>query len=125
MVEYPERVHLGIRIMMQCLGVDAGDHRRRAEQARRHRGAARDHARRTSTSIVSLAVKYPQGAEKMLIQAVLGREVPSGKLPVHVGVARAERGVGRHHRRGLRDGPAAHRAHRHGDGPRRARARPT
>jgi electron transport complex protein RnfC len=30
-------------------------------------------------------VKYPQGAEKMLIHAVTGREVPSGKLPVHVG----------------------------------------
>jgi electron transport complex protein RnfC len=30
-------------------------------------------------------VKYPQGAEKMLIQVVTGREVPSGKLPMHVG----------------------------------------
>jgi len=30
-------------------------------------------------------VKYPQGAEKMLIKAVTGREVPSGKLPMHVG----------------------------------------
>jgi electron transport complex protein RnfC len=31
-------------------------------------------------------VKYPQGAEKMLIDAVVGREVPSGKLPMDVGV---------------------------------------
>jgi Na+-translocating ferredoxin:NAD+ oxidoreductase subunit C len=31
-------------------------------------------------------VKYPQGAEKMLIRAVTGREVPSGKLPMHIGV---------------------------------------
>jgi electron transport complex protein RnfC len=31
-------------------------------------------------------VKYPQGAEKMLIHAVTGVEVPSGKLPVTVGV---------------------------------------
>ena len=29
-----------------------------------------------------LRVKYPQGAEKMLIRAVTGREVPSGKLPI-------------------------------------------
>jgi len=29
-----------------------------------------------------LTVKYPQGAEKMLISAVLKREVPSGKLPL-------------------------------------------
>jgi electron transport complex protein RnfC len=31
-------------------------------------------------------VKYPQGAEKMLIEVVTGEEVPSGKLPMHVGV---------------------------------------
>lgn len=36
--------------------------------------------------VVSLAVKYPQGAEKMLIRAVYDREVPSGKLPLDVGV---------------------------------------
>jgi Na+-translocating ferredoxin:NAD+ oxidoreductase subunit C len=30
-------------------------------------------------------VKYPQGGEKQLINALLGREVPSGKLPVEVG----------------------------------------
>jgi electron transport complex protein RnfC len=30
--------------------------------------------------------KYPQGAEKMLIKAVLGKEVPSGGLPMDVGV---------------------------------------
>lgn len=34
-----------------------------------------------------LRVKYPQGAEKMLSKALLDREVPSGGLPVDVGVA--------------------------------------
>ena len=29
-------------------------------------------------------MKYPQGAEKMLITALLGREVPSGGLPIDV-----------------------------------------
>lgn len=33
-----------------------------------------------------VAVKYPQGAEKLLITALLGKEVPSGGLPVDVGV---------------------------------------
>ncbi len=33
-----------------------------------------------------LEVKYPQGAEKMLITALLGREVPSGGLPLDIGV---------------------------------------
>ena len=34
----------------------------------------------------ALEVKYPQGAEKQLILAVPGREVPSGALPMDVGV---------------------------------------
>jgi electron transport complex protein RnfC len=34
----------------------------------------------------ALPTKYPQGAEKMLITALLGVEVPSGGLPVDVGV---------------------------------------
>ena len=36
--------------------------------------------------IVPLRTKYPQGGEKQLIQAVTGREVPSGGVPIHVGV---------------------------------------
>ena len=34
--------------------------------------------------VVPLKVKYPQGAEKMLITAVFDREIPSGKLPIDV-----------------------------------------
>ncbi len=37
-------------------------------------------------SVAVVPVKYPQGAEKMLITATLGREVPSGGLPIDVGV---------------------------------------
>jgi electron transport complex protein RnfC len=36
--------------------------------------------------IQPLRVKYPQGAEKLLVKAVLGREVPPGGLPIDVGV---------------------------------------
>lgn len=36
--------------------------------------------------VVPLKVKYPQGAEKMMITAILGDEVPSGKLPLDLGV---------------------------------------
>lgn len=36
--------------------------------------------------IVPLEVKYPQGAEKMLIKSVYGREVPAGQLPRDVQV---------------------------------------
>lgn len=38
-----------------------------------------------STEIVILKTKYPQGSEKHLIKAILGREVPSGGLPFDVG----------------------------------------
>ena len=34
--------------------------------------------------VVPLQVKYPQGAEKMLVTAILDQEVPSGKLPLDV-----------------------------------------
>lgn len=36
--------------------------------------------------VVALETKYPQGGEKQLISAILGREVPSGGLPLDVGV---------------------------------------
>jgi len=35
--------------------------------------------------ILTLAKKYPQGAEKQLIYAVTGKEVPSGGLPMDIG----------------------------------------
>ena len=37
-------------------------------------------------TVEAVGTKYPQGAEKMLIAALLGREVPSGGLPVDCGV---------------------------------------
>jgi electron transport complex protein RnfC len=86
MVEYPERVHLGLRIMMRCLGVT-----RAFIGIEKNKPDAIEAIRRTLPSdldvtVYPLTVKYPQGAEKMLIKALLGREVPSGKLPLHVGV---------------------------------------
>jgi len=86
MVEYPERVHLGIRIMMKILGV-----RRTVIGVERNKPDAIEALERTKpadidVTILPLTVKYPQGAEKMLIEAVTGREVPSGKLPLDVGI---------------------------------------
>ncbi len=39
----------------------------------------------SNIEVVVLKTKYPQGAEKQLIYAVTGREVPSGKLPADAG----------------------------------------
>jgi electron transport complex protein RnfC len=85
MVEYPERVHFGVRIMMQCLGVERaviGVERNKPDAIE---ALERSSPRDLDVSVMPLVVKYPQGAEKMLIHVVTGREVPSGKLPMHVG----------------------------------------
>ncbi|MDH3270839.1 MAG: electron transport complex subunit RsxC [Gemmatimonadota bacterium] len=85
MVEHPERVHFGIRIMMQCLGVERaviGVEKNKPDAiAELERSLPED----LDVTVMPLTVKYPQGAEKMLIEVVTGREVPSGKLPMHVG----------------------------------------
>ncbi|MCG8453911.1 MAG: electron transport complex subunit RsxC [Spirochaetales bacterium] len=51
------------------------------------------HAKREGIDVVPLKVKYPQGAEKNLVEAVLGREVPAGKLPIEVGAIIANVGT--------------------------------
>jgi Na+-translocating ferredoxin:NAD+ oxidoreductase subunit C len=85
MVEFPERVHFGARIMMQALGVS-----RAVIGVESNKPDAVERLRATipadlDLTVHALTVKYPQGAEKMLIRALTGQEVPSGKLPVHVG----------------------------------------
>jgi len=86
MVEHPDRVHLGTRIMMKCLGVE-----RAVVGIERNKPDAIDAMRASvpadlDIEIVPLEVKYPQGAEKMLLKSLIDREVPEGGLPMHVGV---------------------------------------
>jgi Na+-translocating ferredoxin:NAD+ oxidoreductase subunit C len=86
MVEFPERVHFGVRVMMHALGVGRaviGIERNKPDAIAALRATVPTDI---DVTIEPLTVKYPQGAEKMLIRAVTGNEVPSGKLPMHVGV---------------------------------------
>ncbi len=86
MVEYPERVHFGIRVMMHALGVERtviGVESNKPDAIETLRATA---PKDLDITVEGLTVKYPQGYEKMLIRAVLGRDVPQGKLPMHVGV---------------------------------------
>jgi electron transport complex protein RnfC len=46
----------------------------------------KEKAAHTSAEVFLVKTKYPQGAEKNLIYALLGREVPRGGLPFDVGV---------------------------------------
>ncbi|MBN2293142.1 MAG: electron transport complex subunit RsxC [Pirellulales bacterium] len=48
--------------------------------------ALRNAAEGTNVSVCVLKTKYPQGGEKQLISAVLGKTVPLGGLPLDVGV---------------------------------------
>ncbi len=86
MAELPERVWFGVRIMMKALGAGravVGVERNKPDAIAALRAAQ---PADLDVAVEPLTVKYPQGAEKMLIKAVTGREVPSGKLPLHVGV---------------------------------------
>lgn len=47
--------------------------------------ADRDNDGDDSIKLMSLESKYPQGAEKMMVQSATGRRVPPGKLPADVG----------------------------------------
>lgn len=86
MVEYPKRVHFGIRVMMHAMQVSKcviGVEKNKPDAI-----AALTKYLPTDldVTILPLTVKYPQGAEKMLIKAVTGVEVVSGKLPISAGV---------------------------------------
>lgn len=86
MVEQSEEVVLGVRILMKALNVERGfigveNNKPDAIEALKHACAAYN-----NIDVIPLRVKYPQGAEKMLIKAVIDREVPTGGLPLDVGV---------------------------------------
>lgn len=86
MIERPEAVVSGLRLAMKALGVEKGAigiEDNKPEAIRKLKEAAKDFA---NISIEVLQTKYPQGGEKMLIKAILDREVPPGKLPLDVGV---------------------------------------
>lgn len=85
MLEHAEQVAVGMKIVMKTLGIDRGivgieGNKPEAVEAMKQALAG------TSINVVSLPVKYPQGAEKMLIKALTGLEVPAGGLPSDVGV---------------------------------------
>jgi electron transport complex protein RnfC len=86
MLDYPERVFTGARIMMRCLDVERaiiGVEDNKPDAIAKLREVAPDDI---DISVRALPVKYPQGAEKMLIKALTGREVPPGQLPLSMGV---------------------------------------
>jgi len=86
MVEQSEGVVLGTKILMKALNVSRGVIG--VENNKPDAIAAMEKATSAFNNIevIPLKVKYPQGAEKMLIKAVINRNVPTGGLPLDVGV---------------------------------------
>lgn len=85
MLEHAEEICIGISILRKALGVPCayiGIENNKPEPIRVMREMA---AKFQGIEVVPLKLKYPQGAEKQLINAVTGRKVPSGKLPIDVG----------------------------------------
>jgi electron transport complex protein RnfC len=85
MVEYADRIYVGVRIMLHCLGIGRaiiGIEQNKPDAIEAMRAAA---PADLDVEVCSLEAKYPQGAEKMLIKALLDREVPAGELPGRVG----------------------------------------
>jgi electron transport complex protein RnfC len=85
MLEAPERVVTGAQLMGKVLGVERIFIA--VEANKRDAAAALAAAvKNGGPSVVTLKVKYPQGAEKQLIKALVNRSVPSGGLPMDVKV---------------------------------------
>ncbi len=48
--------------------------------------ALAQHSNLKNTTIVSIPTRYPAGSEKQLIQVITGKQVPSGGLPIDLGI---------------------------------------
>ncbi len=85
MMEYPDEILDGAELVRIATGADRilvgiEDNKKEAFEILQQKAASR------SAEVFLVKTKYPQGAEKNLIYALLGREVPRGGLPFDVGV---------------------------------------
>ena len=85
MLEYADDIVYGLRAMMKAVNAPEGvilieDNKPDAIALMEEKVAPYDNIR-----ICAAKTQYPEGAEKMLIKKVMGRSVPSGKLPADVG----------------------------------------
>jgi len=83
MLEQAEDVVLGAVIIARILGLDSaiiGVEENKPDAIARLKEVAGEY----NVTVQALPVNYPQGAERQLIYAITGREVPIGKLPMEV-----------------------------------------
>lgn len=85
MMEKTEEILVGTTIVMKALNVEKaiiGIENNKKDAIARFKSAAKEYP---NIRVEALKVQYPQGGEKQLIDALLGRQVPSGALPVSIG----------------------------------------
>jgi electron transport complex protein RnfC len=86
MLEYPDQIIVGIRIMLKALGIEyavIGIEENKPDAIALMRAKT---SMVSGMEVVPLKMKYPQGGEKQLIEAVTGRRVPPPPaLPASMG----------------------------------------
>src|SRR5690606_33737967 len=86
MMERTEEILVGTTILMKAINVDKaviGIENNKKDAISKFTTTAKSYP---GITIQPLKVQYPQGGEKQLIDAVVRRQVPSGALPISVGV---------------------------------------
>lgn len=86
MLERAEEMLVGIQLLRKALGVNRvliGIENNKPDALEHIQNLVSD---KEGIEVYPLKVKYPQGGEKQLIKALINREVPSGGLPLDVGV---------------------------------------
>ncbi len=85
MLEHGEEIIVGIQILMRALNIQKaiiGIEKNKPDAIRHMQDLA---SKVLGVEVKPLKLKYPQGGEKQLIDACIGRQVPSGALPIEVG----------------------------------------
>ena len=85
--EQPAKVISGLKVIMKIFGLKEGHIGIEDNKPEAIACLNAQLSRDDGVIVDVLPAKYPQGAEKQLIYAVTGREVPSGALPASVGCA--------------------------------------
>ena len=85
MVNESEKIVFGLKAIMKAVGVTNGIIAIENNKLDAIDAMEKASKNESNIKVASLKVKYPQGDEKRLISATLGRAVPSGGLPMDVG----------------------------------------
>ena len=85
--EFPAQILSGLQIIMKILNLTSAVIAMEDNKPEAAKALKREIDPATGIKLMLLPAKYPQGAEKQLIYAVTGREIPSGGLPAAVGCA--------------------------------------